>query len=105
MQSVLIVMMVISIPLNLIVFKKRKLAALLLYYEFARIVIEGLIPMDGWNIATDHQNMLIYFTGFLCLYTHQIGHLFYPCVSYGVFTLVVKVIIFRDELTVQKIVF
>ena len=95
-------LMVLSVPLIILVYKKRNYADYILYYEAFRTLCEAMFVMDGWNTETYMQISLMFFLSYLVLCTGPIGQVFCLTVVFALLSLVIHPFIFNNQLTVAK---
>ena len=66
-------MLVLAIPLIILVYKKRRYADWILYFEVFRTLCEAMFPMDGWNSESNMQISLSFFLTYITLCTGSVG--------------------------------
>lgn len=71
-HGILISMMILSVPLIVLVYNRRELANLILYFEMTRLAVEGLVPMSSWNTAPGMMNFTLFSLVYACLHTSQV---------------------------------
>ena len=52
LEYILVAMMLLSVPLIIASLKWRNWANLIIYYEGVRLVVEAMVPMNGWNMGS-----------------------------------------------------
>ena len=69
LEVLIVTMTLISFPLNVAIFKWRCLANLILYFELTRWLAQGVLSVHTWDEHSITQLTVLYFCGFICLYT------------------------------------
>ena len=96
LEVLIVTMTLISFPLNVAIYKWRCLANLILYFELTRWLAQGVLSVHTWDEHSITQLTVLYFCGFICLYTDQVGQLFFSSFVYALQRLCIRMVIYSN---------